>query len=69
MQFRPNISSTQVRNLLAAFQARDTGEIPQVEVHLVGLPSGANETAFVQAFQAQPEVAFAELDRTAPSDG
>jgi thermitase len=55
-----------MQSLIAAFQARDVAEIPRTGVHVLALPRGASETAFLRALQARPEVAFAELDRILP---
>jgi thermitase len=63
VKFHDNILPDQARNMIAALGARDADEIPHIGVHILDLPYQASETAFAQAFQARPEVEFAELDR------
>jgi len=63
VKFRDDIVPAHARNIIAALGARDAEEIPNIGVHILDLPYQANEKAFVNAFQAQPEVDFAELDR------
>ncbi len=60
--FRPEVSVEQAHEALAAQQGRCAGEIGSTGVHIVELPAGAVEEAYIHAFQQRPEVAFAELD-------
>lgn len=66
VQFRQGVLQDQVNNVLASLSARETEQIPQIGVHIVQLPSVGNEEAFVNAFRARSDVAFAELDRIVP---
>lgn len=69
VKFHDNILPAHARNIIAALGARDADEIPNIGVHILDLPYEANETAFVQAFQARSEVEYAELDRVVePAD-
>ena len=69
VQFRPETTKSRGRRLIAQAGAIDTGEIPGIGVHIVELPTGADEEAFVHAFKLQSEVDSAELDRiVAPAD-
>jgi subtilisin family serine protease len=63
VKFHDDIVPAHARNIIAALGARDAEEIPNIGVHILDLPYQASEKAFVQAFQAQPEIEFAELDR------
>ena len=64
--FYEDILPDHARNIIAALGARDAGEIPDIGVHILDLPYQASEVAFAQAFEARPEVEFAELDRLLP---
>ena len=66
VQFRPETLSLQTVDVIAEAGATDTGEIAGTGVHIVELPAGADEQAFVEAFQSRQEVEFAELDRIVP---
>ena len=66
VKFRPSVSDGQANNMLASFRSHTVRHHPQIGVHVVALPAGASEAAFVKAFQARPEVEFAELDRVLP---
>ena len=69
VKFHSNIGRDHARNIIAALGARDADEIPNIGVHILDLPYQASERAFVERFQSQPEVEFAELDRiVAPAD-
>jgi subtilisin family serine protease len=63
VKFHDNIQPAHARNIIAGLGARDADEIPNIGVHVLDLPYQASEKAFVNAFQSQPEVEFAELDR------
>jgi thermitase len=67
VKFREGIGADHARQIIAALGARDADEIPHIGVHILDLPYEASETAFAQAFQARPEVEFAELDRKVPA--
>jgi len=69
VQFRPNLMALQQPDVIAEEGASDRGEIGETGVHIVELPAGADEEAFLQAFQSRPEVEFAELDRIVPPAG
>lgn len=69
VKFHDRILPAHARNIIAALGARDADEVPNIGVHILDLPYQANERAFVQRFQEQPEVEFAELDQiVAPAD-
>jgi thermitase len=63
VKFHDNILPDHARTIIAALGARDVNEIPNVGVHILDLPYQASEKTFAQAFQARPEVEFAELDQ------
>jgi thermitase len=63
VKFHDGILPDHARNVIAALGARDADEIPGIGVHILDLPSQADERAFVSAFQRRAEVEFAELDR------
>jgi len=62
VKFNPNINSVHAQQVVAALGARHETEIQGTGVHVVALPDQASENAFAHAFQARPEVEFAELD-------
>jgi len=62
VKFNPNINSVHAQQVVAALGARHETEIQGTGVHVVALPDQASEDAFAHAFQARPEVEFAELD-------
>ena len=64
--FRPATTKSSGHRVITQAGANDLGEIPETGVHILDLPAGANEEAFVHAFKSQPEVEFAELDRILP---
>ncbi len=69
VKFREEASALHSRHILSGFGARKTGEIPGIGVQIVGLPHGANERAFMQAFKSLINVEFAELDEIlSPAD-
>ncbi len=63
VKFREGIGADHARQIIAALGARDADEIANIGVHVLDLPYRASESAFVQSFEARPEVEFAELDR------
>ena len=62
VQFRPGVSARRVRNLIAAAGALDTGQIPNIGVHIVKVPPATDAEAFARAFRSVPDVQFAEPD-------
>ncbi len=69
VKYRSESFKSQKRELLAAFNAYDAGELQDTGVHILQLPETANEEAVAAIFAGQPEVEFAELDRVlAPDD-
>lgn len=66
VSFRTDVGLDHAQQIIAALGARDAGEIPEIGIHVLDLPSGASESNAVNAFQARPEVEFAELDRLLP---
>jgi subtilisin family serine protease len=66
VQFRSEITQDQARQIIAGLNTRDADEIAPLGVHVLDLPSQANEMAFQHAFQERPEVEFAELDQIIP---
>ncbi len=63
VKFREGIGADHARQMIAALGARDADEIADIGVHILDLPQQASEVAFARAFESQPEVEFAELDR------
>ena len=63
VKFHDRIDAQHGRQIIAALGARDADEIKGIGVHVLDLPDQANEQAYIRAFQARPEVEFAELDR------
>ena len=63
VKFHDNTLPDHARTIIAALGARDVNEIRNIGVHILDLPYQASEKTFVQAFQARPEVEFAELDQ------
>lgn len=69
VQFRPETTRSRGRRVIAQAGASDAGEIPGIRVHVVEVPTGADEAAFADALKSKPEVEFAELDRVvAPAE-
>lgn len=66
--FHSTISADHARQVIGALGARDADEIPGIGVHILDLPYQASEQVFLKAFQARPEVEFAEVDRILPPD-
>ncbi len=60
---------TRLTGVLAAFQARDDGEIPGTGVKVLSLPPNASERALERAFRKRAEVESAEVDLLVPPDG
>src|SRR5687767_1807371 len=56
VKFRSEIGSDHARQIIAALGTRDADEIPEIGVHVLELPNGANEMAFQRAFRGRPEV-------------
>ncbi len=69
VQFHSETLSLRRVDVIAEEGANDTGEISGTGVHIVDLPAGADEEAYVNAFQSRSEVEFAELDRVLPPAG
>jgi thermitase len=63
VKFRSNIGLDHARQIVAGLGARDADEMPQIGLFVLDLPDQADEVAFANALQHQPEVEFAELDR------
>jgi len=66
VQLRQQTMSLHAVDVIAEAGASDVGEIGSTGVHIVQLPAGADEEAYLRAFQSRPEVEFAELDRILP---
>jgi subtilisin family serine protease len=66
VQFHRETLASRTFEVIAEAGASDAGEIAGTDVHLVELPTGADEEAFVHIFKSRPEVEFAELDRIIP---
>ncbi len=62
VKFKEGVSEERVKSLLAEKAARSAKVISQIGVHIVELPEGADEGAFVKAFQGLKEVEFTETD-------
>ena len=65
VQFRPELSSRKAE-VIAETGAIDAGEISGTGVHILELPSNADEDAVALSLKARPEIEFAELDRLVP---
>jgi thermitase len=63
VKFHDDILPDQARQIIDVLGARDADEIPNIGVHILDLPYQASESAFAHAFEARPEVEFAELDQ------
>ena len=66
VRLRPNTLAMTSPDIIAESGARDSGVLPGTGVHVIELPEGADEQAFVTALQSRPEVEFAELDSIVP---
>lgn len=66
VKYNSEKSESRIREFNAAFNAWDTGEIPNTGVHILQLPERASEEAFADILKAQPDVEFSELDRLLP---
>src|SRR5262249_17943223 len=53
VKFNDDVLPAHARNIIAALGARDADEIPGIGVHVLDLPSQADERAFKKRFQAQ----------------
>jgi thermitase len=62
VKFRSEVTRSRSQRVITRAGASDAGEISGIGVHMVELPSVADEAAFVNVFKSQPEVEFAELD-------
>jgi subtilisin family serine protease len=63
VRFHRGVSDRRIDGILAATGALESKEIANTGVRVVELPAGADEEFFLEAFKAQPDVSFAELDR------
>src|SRR5690349_17619407 len=52
VQFHPETTAARRRRLIAQAGVSDVGEVPGVGVHILELPTGADEEVFVHAFKA-----------------
>jgi hypothetical protein len=68
VKFRSDVSSNRVSGLLSSLGAVGSKEIEGSRVRIVELPAGLDEEFAAQAFKAQPEVEFVELDRILAPD-
>ena len=62
VRFRQNVSEARISRLVSAAGALQSSEISTTGIRVVELPVGADEELYMQAFRAQPDVQFAELD-------
>jgi hypothetical protein len=62
VKFKDGIADDRAKDVVASLGARSANVIGRIGVHIVELPTGADESVFVQAFQGRPEVEFAQLD-------
>jgi len=68
IKFKDGISPNRKADIFAIQGVADAAEISGIGVHIVQLPAGAVEAAYIHAFQQQPEVESAQLDQIhAPS--
>ena len=61
--FRRNVDVSRAEQLMTLLGAKKSKELSSAGVHVVNLAEGVDEEFFLQAFKAQPDVEFAELDR------
>jgi thermitase len=66
VKMRPEVSITRARRFMSKQGAFDVEEIANTGIHIIKLPAGAEEMAFIQSLKSQPEVEFAELDYLIP---
>lgn len=68
VRFDPKISRHQAHGLVSDAGAQTSGELKQLNVHIVDLPPGADEAAYAESFKARPGVLSVELDRLIPAE-
>src|SRR5215216_4892214 len=66
VKIRSGVSASHVRKFMSRQEAFDVEEITNTRIHVMQLPKGADEKAFIQSLKSQPEVEFAELDYLVP---
>jgi len=66
VKIRSGVTTTRARKFMAKQEALDIEEIEGTRIHILHLPEGADEKAFIQSLKSQPEVEFAELDYLVP---
>ena len=68
VRFNPKTSRHQAHGLVSDAGAQTSSELEQLNVHIVDLPQGADEAAYVESFMTRPEVLSVELDRLIPAE-
>lgn len=70
VKFRSDVPSVRIQSMINSAGARVMGEIPQIGVKILQLPSNISPTAMARSFGQQREVIFAEVDWIAePANG
>jgi subtilisin family serine protease len=63
VKFKRDVPDSEAHSAFSRFRARAARKIEGIAVHVLELPEGASEEAYVQALRSQDDVEFAELDR------
>src|SRR5690606_16479960 len=66
VQPRAGLKGAELEKKLKAHGGRRVGHIRQINVHIVELPSQANERAVTQALRSDRHIKFAEIDYQLP---
>lgn len=66
VKIRPEVSRAAARRFMSKQEAFDIEEIGETRIHVMQLPAGRDEKAFIKTLKSQPEVEFAELDYLVP---
>lgn len=66
VQPRPGLTVQELDNKLKPHGGRRVGHIPKIDVHVVQLPSKANERAVAALLKGDPHIQFAEVDQQLP---
>jgi thermitase len=66
VKLRPEVSRIAARRFMSKQEAVDIEEIGDTGIHVMQLPAGRDEEAFIKIIKSRPEVEFAELDYLVP---
>ncbi|HEX8090116.1 MAG TPA: S8 family serine peptidase [Blastocatellia bacterium] len=66
VKIRAEVSRTAARRFMSKQEALDIEEIGNTRIHVMQLPAGKDEKAFIKTLESQSEVEFAELDYLVP---